>query len=81
MPIKYRRNLAVFTDVVTVEEAEPLLAWAQQKREPRADLGDCSHLHPANLQVLMASRTQVTAWPADAHLSQMLQTVLRSQGD
>jgi hypothetical protein len=79
MPVEYRKNLAVFTDVVTVEEAEPLLAWAQQRKEARVDLCECSHLHPANLQVLMAARTQVVAWPADAMLTQWLQTALRGK--
>ncbi len=36
MAIEYRKNLALFRDVVSVEEAEPLLEWLQKKPAGRA---------------------------------------------
>jgi hypothetical protein len=78
MPIQYKKNVATFVDVVTVEEAEPLLNWVQEKRNAKVNLADCSHMHPANLQVLMASKSQVTAWPSDQDFSAMLKAALEN---
>ena len=35
MAIEYKNNLAVFIDVVSVEEAEALLEWLQKKSSAR----------------------------------------------
>ena len=53
MAIVYKKNDAVFSDVVSVEDAEALLEWLQKKSAARVDLSACTHLHPANLQVLV----------------------------
>ena len=79
MPIEYRKNLAVLSEVIAVEEAEALLGWVQGRREPRADLGACSHLHTAALQVLMAAQVRVTAWPADPDLARWLRSALHDR--
>jgi len=77
MAIEYKKNLAIFSDVVSVEEAEALLEWMQKKTAARVDLSACEHLHPANLQVLMAARPVVSAWPKDAGLTTWLQSALK----
>lgn len=74
MPIDYRDNEVVFTGMVGVEEAEVLLAWLQDRSGVSADLAGCEHLHPANLQVLMAAAVRVAAWPVPGPLD----TALRS---
>jgi hypothetical protein len=76
MSIQYKKNQIYFQDVVNVEEAEALLEWLQKKTAAKADFSACIHLHPANLQVLMAARPTVTAWPADAQFSAWLQSAL-----
>jgi hypothetical protein len=76
MAIEYKKNQAVFSDVVSVDEAEPLLDWLQNKNSPKIDLSSCSHLHPANLQVLIAAKIQIAVWPKDENLRAWLQTVL-----
>ena len=76
MPIEFKKKQAFLRDIVTVDEAEGLLEWLQSKPGARVDLSQCSHLHPANLQVLMAAACRVSAWPADAELSAWLQTAL-----
>ena len=76
MAIEFRKNLALFRDVVTVEEAEPLLEWLQKKPAGRVDLAACTHLHAANLQVLMAARANVTAWPKDTVFADWLRGAL-----
>ena len=79
MPILFKKNLALFRDVASVEEAEGLLEWLQKWPAAKADLGECSHLHPANVQVLLAAGTRIAVWPADTGLSAWLKTVLRSE--
>lgn len=76
MAIEYTKTQAVFNDVVSVEEAEGLLEWLQNKFAARVDLAACTHLHTANLQVLMAAKPIISAWPADAGLSLWLQSAL-----
>ena len=76
MPIEYKKKIALFTEIVSVDEAEGLLEWLQNKSAPKVDLSACTHLHPANLQVLMAAQCQVTDWPEDAGLRSWLVTAL-----
>ena len=76
MAIEFKKNLALFRDVVSVDEAEGLLEWLQKCPAGKVDLAACSHLHPANLQVLMAARARVHAWPEDNLLAAWLKTAL-----
>jgi hypothetical protein len=57
MPVHYKKNLVVFDDVVSVEDAEDLLQWCQKNPRAKADFSTCLHLHAANLQVLLAWRS------------------------
>lgn len=74
MPIDYQKKRVVLRDIVGVDEAEALLEWLQDKPAAQVDLGACTHLHPANLQVLLAAGCRVTAWAADAALHAWLAT-------
>lgn len=76
MTIDYKGEQAVFRDVVSVEEAEGLLGWLQKNPAAKVDLSACTHLHPANLQVLMAAKTRIAAWPDDANLRAWLENAL-----
>jgi len=76
MPIEYSKNTARFTDIVSVEEAEGLLEWLQRQKKPQVDFSACTHLHAANLQVLMAARPTVAAWSEEADLSAWLKAAL-----
>jgi hypothetical protein len=78
MAITYKKNVALFDDVVSVEEAESLLEWLQKNPKGKADLSHCTHLHAANLQVLMASRTAIAGWPQDESLKTWLLAALDS---
>ena len=78
MPVRFVKNKVVITDVASVEEAENLLEWLQKKPAAKVDLSACTHLHAANLQVLMAAKTSVAAWPEDVALCSWLNTVLKS---
>ncbi|MBY0241322.1 MAG: hypothetical protein K2X55_18605 [Burkholderiaceae bacterium] len=78
MSITYEPGRAVFTDVVSVEEAEPLLQWRLDCPDGVLDLGACQHLHAAVLQVLMAAPVRVAAPPADPGLAAWLAAALTS---
>lgn len=64
MAIEYKNTLAIFRDVVSVDDAECLREWLQDKSDARIDLEDCTHLHPENLQVLIAEKSRIAFWPA-----------------
>jgi len=77
MPITYEKRLAIFTDIVGVEEADRLLEWLRRFPRNRLDLGTCNHLHAANLQVMMATKATIAVWPKDANLRTWLQSALK----
>jgi hypothetical protein len=76
MPVTYVDNTAVFDAAVGVDEAERLLEWTHEHPHGTADLGACTHLHAADLQVLMAARFPVAVWPADEDLKTWLKAAL-----
>jgi hypothetical protein len=76
MPIEFKKNRVIFRDVARVEEAESLLEALQKKPVAKVDLAACTHLHTANLQVLMAARPCIDSWPRDLDLRTWLETVL-----
>jgi len=76
MPVKYTKNTARLIGTVSVEDAEDLLEWLQTQKKPKVNLSACSHLHAANLQVLMAAKPVISAWPKDAELAAWLKGAL-----
>jgi len=76
MPVKYTTNTARLIDTVNVEDAEGLLEWLQTQKKPKVNLSACSHLHAANLQVLMAAKPVISAWPKDMELAAWLKGAL-----
>jgi hypothetical protein len=79
MPIEYKKNRAFLREVVSVEEAESLLEWLQKKPTAKVDLSGCTHLHTANLQVLMAAKPEIDRWPEAAELSTWLKAALKPE--
>lgn len=79
MAIIFKKKIAEFHDVVGVDEAEGLLQWLQQNPSARIDLTTCVHLHPANLQVLMAAQPRVAVWPQDESLRSWLEPLLNAK--
>ncbi|MBN2232889.1 MAG: hypothetical protein JW781_08745 [Deltaproteobacteria bacterium] len=78
MGIEYARNTATLSGLVGVEEAEGLLEWLQNHPKGRLDLAACTHLHTANLQVIMAAQAKIAAWPGDAELDAWLRAAVQS---
>ena len=58
-----------------------LLAWLQKRPNGRVNLAACTHIHPSNLQVLMATDAVISAWPSDAGLAIWLQSALPTRAD
>ncbi|MDO9106295.1 MAG: hypothetical protein Q7U57_15185, partial [Methylovulum sp.] len=79
MSVEFKKNQVIFKDVVSVEDAESLLEWLQQKTAAQVDFSSCAHLHSANLQVLMAAKPKVTAWPEDTAFTAWLQSALNKK--
>ena len=59
-----------------VEEAEGFLGWLQKHPKPKLDLSACTHLHAAQLQVLMAARPVISNWPEDNEFRGWLEAAL-----
>ena len=76
MTIVYKKSMAVFDGAISVEDAEDLLQWVQKHPKGKGDFSECTHIHLANLQVLMAARMKVAVWPHDANLKIWLATTL-----
>jgi ribosome maturation factor RimP len=72
------KNVACFKGVCTVEEAESLLQWLQDQQRAKVTLKECTHLHAAILQVLMAAKVMVTLPPDDPDLAQWLIPALKN---
>jgi hypothetical protein len=77
MPVVYKKNSAVFSEVVGAEDAEELLEWLSKHAKGKINLAACSHLHPANLQVLMAAGPRSYVAPGDPALAAWLATALQ----
>lgn len=78
MPIRFEGETARFDGACTVDEAIPLAEWMEATDAPRVDLGPCTGLHTALLQVLMAARATVAADPEDAFLKAWVAPLLRN---
>jgi hypothetical protein len=57
----------------TVEEAEPLLAFLLGGADRAVDLGACTSLHLALVQVLRAAHPRLVVGPADAALARWIE--------
>ncbi|KAA0679966.1 hypothetical protein [Roseomonas genomospecies 6] len=76
MPIRFEDRTARFEGACTVEEAIPLAEWLGAAEDPRLDLGGCTALHTALLQVLLAARIPVAVPPEDDFLKRWVMPVL-----
>ena len=75
MTMQFKDKKVILSGTVTVEDAETLLQWLQNHPAARVVFSDCTHVHPANLQVLLAAGVAVSAWPEDQDLAKWLRSV------
>lgn len=79
MTIAWNDDVLACTGPLTVEDAEGLLQELAARPGSRVDLSACGHVHAASLQVLMAARVRVDAWPGDTVLAAWLQAALPAE--
>jgi hypothetical protein len=77
MAITFKKDRAIFCDMAGGEDAESLLEWLQKYPKGKIDLSACTHLHPANLQVLMAAKRSTVIKPKDKLLAEWIDTALK----
>lgn len=78
MAIVYKKNSVVFSDEAGAEEAEALLEWLHKHPKGKINLAACTHLHPANLQVLMAAQRSSYVSPSDNSLADWIDSALKT---
>ena len=76
MSIEYAEGFARFSGNVAVDDAEGLLQWLQEQPDAAIDLAACRELHTACLQMLMAARARVIAFPEQADAIGWLRSAL-----
>ncbi len=81
MTIVYKKKTAVLSDLVSVDEAEGLLAWLIKNPKGTLNLAACNHVHAACLQVLMAANAPISAWPRDTDLAVWLKSMRERNGE
>lgn len=72
MAFTFTKNTATAEGACAVEDALPLLEFLQAHRAAKVDLGPCTQLHTAVLQVLLAVRPKIAALPQEAFLARWL---------
>lgn len=79
MPFTTDKNQLSAGDQLSVEDAESLLEWLLKHPRGQLDLSACEHLHTASLQVLMAARPKIAAWPERQPLADWLTATLTEE--
>jgi len=78
MAIIYQKTVAMFKGTVADDEADALLEWLSISGNNRVAFAHCQFIHTANLQVLMAAKPTIAAWPKDPDLDVWLKAALHS---
>lgn len=76
MAIFYMKNKALFSDEAGPDEAEALLEWLNKHPKGKIDMAYCTHLHPANLQVMMAAKCAISVRPSDQGLAAWIDSAM-----
>jgi len=68
VPLQLGNRTAILDGIITVEDAEPLTAWLRANPAGKVNLRDCTHLHTAALQALLAAAARISVLPTDVFL-------------
>ena len=79
MPGQLHEQTATLTGTVTVDDAETFAAWLRTATEPSVDLRDCTHLHTAVFQAILAFAPTVMAGPTEPFLARHVLPMLRPE--
>jgi ABC-type transporter Mla MlaB component len=74
MPVEFKNNTAILTDLVSIEDAESLFNWLLERKKPKMDLSELSHIHTACLQLLLVFKPEIIAHPEQEDLKYWLTT-------
>ncbi|XVU24038.1 hypothetical protein ACQPZJ_43515 [Actinoplanes sp. CA-054009] len=80
MPLELHEATATLSDVVTVDEVEPLVAWLRATSKPKVNLRRCNHLHTGALQALLLFRPKISSAPVNAFLAEQVLPLLAGSG-
>ncbi len=81
MPLVFRTDCVALVDACGAEEALELADWFATSDHPKADLAECSHLHAALLQTLLAYQPSIIAAPVDPFLARWILPMLTIADD
>jgi len=79
MPVRLHEQTATLTGTVTVDDAEAFTTWLRTTDGPSVDLRDCTHLHTAVFQAILAFAPTVTAGPTEHFLARYVLPMLRPE--
>ena len=80
MTIEYSKKIAVFGESATIDEADTFWEWLINHSDKSVDLSACTYVHTVILQLLMASKVKIKAWPSHTALRSLLQTAITTKG-
>lgn len=73
MPAELAGDVVAVTGTTNADDATAIAEWLfSDAAGTTIDLGGCTHLHGAVLQVLLQARPALAALPADPYLRQLL---------
>lgn len=72
MPIDFASLPVRLHGLVAADDADALFDHLQRHPGAALDLADCSHVHPAVLQVMLHAGTTICAWPRETTLARWL---------
>jgi hypothetical protein len=78
VPLKLDDRTATLAGIITVDDAEAFAAWLRSTTEPMVDLRDCTRLHTAVFQAILAFKPTVTVGPTDNYLAEYVLPMLRT---
>jgi hypothetical protein len=76
MPLEFARSEVTLHGACGAEEALELVEWLAKKRRARVNLGDCTHLHSALLQTLLAFGPAISVPPHEPFLARWIVPLL-----
>lgn len=74
MPVEFKESTAIFTETVTVEDAEKIFEWFLTAKEPVVDMTECLHIHTSVLQMLAIFKPHVKL-PDDENLKLWIKSI------
>ena len=72
MPLILKVKVAKIEGEGAPEEAEELFGWLLEHPKGKLNLKHCKSLHSALVQVILALRPEISSWPENKRLAELL---------